>query len=58
MDVSQVVPGIIDTHIHQWDPYTTPRHSAGLAKLFRPLPRIPRWLAPAVAFEPRTWRSG
>jgi predicted TIM-barrel fold metal-dependent hydrolase len=36
---------VIDPHIHQWDPYTTPRHSAGLAKLFRPLPRIPRWLA-------------
>jgi L-fuconolactonase len=33
---------VIDPHIHQWDPFTTPRHSSGKAKLLRPLPRVPR----------------
>lgn len=35
---------VVDPHIHQWNPFTTPRHSSGLAKLLRPLPRIPRSL--------------
>ncbi|WP_194817610.1 amidohydrolase [Nocardia sp. XZ_19_385] len=29
---------IIDTHVHQWDPFTTPRDFGGTAKLFRYLP--------------------
>ncbi|QIS09336.1 amidohydrolase family protein [Nocardia arthritidis] len=29
---------IIDAHIHQWDPFTTPRDFSTLAKLFRLLP--------------------
>jgi predicted TIM-barrel fold metal-dependent hydrolase len=33
---------VIDPHIHQWNPWTTPRQVSGLAKLLRPLPRIPR----------------
>ncbi|MBB3036949.1 amidohydrolase family protein [Hoyosella altamirensis] len=40
---------MIDPHIHQWDPYTTPRHTTRKARLFRPLPQIPRalrWTAP------------
>ena len=35
-------PHVVDPHMHQWDPWTTPRHVSGLAKLLRPLPRIPR----------------
>jgi L-fuconolactonase len=35
---------VIDPHIHQWDPYTTPRHATGKARVLRPIPRIPRAL--------------
>jgi len=35
---------IIDPHIHQWNPYTTPRHVSGKARLLRRIPRIPRAL--------------
>jgi predicted TIM-barrel fold metal-dependent hydrolase len=34
--------GVIDPHIHLWDPLTTHRHTTSLARAFRPLPRIPR----------------
>ena len=34
--------GIVDPHIHQWDPFTTPRVVSREARLFRPLPRVPR----------------
>lgn len=40
---------VVDAHIHQWDPLTTPREFSGLAKLFRyvPLPMdIAKRLAP------------
>ena len=30
-----VVPAIVDTHIHQWDPFTTPREASRLAPLYR-----------------------
>ena len=33
---------VIDPHIHQWNPWSTPRQVSGLAKLLRPLPRVPR----------------
>ncbi|HKC29614.1 MAG TPA: hypothetical protein VKB75_16485, partial [Jatrophihabitans sp.] len=33
---------LIDPHIHQWDPYRTPRVVSGRALLLRPLPRYPR----------------
>ena len=36
---------VVDPHIHQWDPFTTPRHTSRKARLLRPLPRVPRWLA-------------
>ncbi|WP_280352149.1 hypothetical protein [Nocardia abscessus] len=36
MDLSEI--RIIDAHIHQWDPFTTPRDFSALAKLFRLLP--------------------
>ena len=46
--------GVIDPHIHLWDPLTTPRATAALARVFRPLPRIPRamrWVAPQADRE-------
>lgn len=36
MDLSGI--RIIDAHIHQWDPFATPRDFSALAKLFRLLP--------------------
>lgn len=35
-----IVPGIIDAHIHQWDPFTTPREASRLAGLYRRAPRL------------------
>ncbi len=46
--------GVIDPHIHLWDPLTTPRATAAMARVFRPLPRIPRamrWVAPQADRE-------
>ncbi|MCW2867833.1 MAG: hypothetical protein JWR20_2021 [Marmoricola sp.] len=45
---------VVDPHVHQWDPFTTPRHSSRQARLLRPLPRVPRWfgrLAPRADRE-------
>lgn len=39
---------IVDAHIHQWDPFTTPRDFSGTAKLLRALP-IPVDLAARLA---------
>ncbi|WP_235947438.1 amidohydrolase family protein [Nocardia terrae] len=39
---------VVDAHIHQWDPLTTPREFSGLAKLFRYVP-IPVDLAKRLA---------
>lgn len=39
------LPGpVIDPHIHQWDPLTTPRHVSGRARLLSVVPRVPRAL--------------
>lgn len=38
--LSGIVPGIVDTHIHQWDPFTTPREASRLAPLYRRAPRL------------------
>jgi L-fuconolactonase len=35
-----VVPGIIDSHIHQWDPFTTPREASRLAPLYARAPKL------------------
>jgi predicted TIM-barrel fold metal-dependent hydrolase len=46
--------GVIDPHIHLWDPLTTRRAVTPLARVFRPLPRVPRavrWLAPKADRE-------
>ncbi|MGW4123893.1 amidohydrolase family protein [Nocardia sp. NPDC004711] len=39
---------VVDAHIHQWDPLTTPREFSGLAKLFRYVP-VPIDLAKRLA---------
>ena len=36
--------GIVDPHIHQWDPFTTPRLSSREARLMKPMKRVPRGL--------------
>ncbi|WP_433195030.1 amidohydrolase family protein [Nocardia sp. CA-107356] len=46
MDLSDI--RIIDAHIHQWDPFGTPREFSGSARLFRMLP-IPLDLAKRVS---------
>lgn len=46
--------GVIDPHIHLWDPLKTRRHTTTLARVFRPLPHIPRvmrWIAPQTDRE-------
>ncbi len=43
-----VVPAIIDTHIHQWDPFTTPREASRLAPLYRRAPRLFERLLPVL----------
>lgn len=35
-----VVPAIVDTHIHQWDPLRTPRPTRPLARLYKLAPRV------------------
>ncbi|ONM46979.1 amidohydrolase family protein [Nocardia donostiensis] len=45
---------IIDAHVHQWDPLTTPRDFSGMAKMFRYLP-VPLGLA--VRLAPRRDRE-
>lgn len=42
---SRLPDQLVDPHIHQWNPLTTPTELSGIAKLLRPIPRIPRWLA-------------
>jgi predicted TIM-barrel fold metal-dependent hydrolase len=37
--------GIVDPHVHQWDPLSTPRIVSREARLLRRLSRIPRWAA-------------
>lgn len=44
--MAQPLPdGIVDPHIHQWDPFTTPRIVSREARLLRGLSRIPPWFA-------------
>lgn len=37
--------GVIDAHIHQWNPFTTPREVSREARLLRRVRRVPRWTA-------------
>jgi predicted TIM-barrel fold metal-dependent hydrolase len=43
-----IVPSIIDAHIHQWDPFTTPREASRLAPLYRRAPRVMERLVPVL----------
>jgi len=43
-----VVPGIVDTHLHQWDPFITPREASRLAPLYRRAPRVVERLLPVL----------
>jgi predicted TIM-barrel fold metal-dependent hydrolase len=43
-----VVPAIVDAHIHQWDPFTTPREAARLAPLYRRAPRLMTAIMPLL----------
>lgn len=44
-----VVTGIIDAHIHQWDPFTTPREASRLAPVYARVPRLTELLLPLLA---------
>jgi len=46
--LSGVVPAIIDTHIHQWDPFTTPRTASPLAPIYKLSPRLLNALMPLL----------
>lgn len=45
--------GVVDPHIHQWNPYVTRRHSWLAARVLRPVPRIPRALGWLVSQSDR-----
>lgn len=36
--LSGVIPGIVDTHVHQWDPLRTPREASKRARVYRMAP--------------------
>lgn len=44
-----LVPGIIDTHIHQWNPFTTPREASALAGIYKRAPGLVNALLPLLA---------
>jgi len=44
-----LVPGIIDTHIHQWNPFTTPREASSLAGIYQRAPGLVNALLPLLA---------
>ena len=46
--LSGIVPSIVDTHIHQWDPFTTPREASRLAPLYKRAPRLLERLKPVL----------
>jgi predicted TIM-barrel fold metal-dependent hydrolase len=48
-----IVPGIIDAHIHQWDPFTTPREASRLAPLYRRAPGLFERLLPVLLPQPK-----
>lgn len=45
---------IVDPHIHQWDPFTTPREVSAAAKVLR---RVPLLRRPVLALIPRSDRE-
>lgn len=47
-NLAGILPGIIDTHLHQWDPFTTPREASKLAPLYNLAPKVFDKLAPLI----------
>ena len=43
-----IVPAIVDGHIHQWDPFTTPREASRFAPLYRRVPGLFEHLMPVL----------
>lgn len=52
-ELAGIVPGIIDAHIHQWDPFTTPREASRLAPLYRRAPGLFERLLPVLLPQPK-----
>lgn len=52
LSLSGIVPGIIDAHIHQWDPFTTPREASRIAPLYRRAPGLFERLLPVLLRQP------
>ncbi|HEX6248347.1 MAG TPA: hypothetical protein VFZ64_10790, partial [Nocardioidaceae bacterium] len=43
-----IVPAIVDGHVHQWDPFTTPREASKFAPLYRRVPGLFERLMPVL----------
>jgi L-fuconolactonase len=43
-----IVPAIVDGHVHQWDPFTTPREASKFAPVYRRVPSLFEWLMPVL----------
>lgn len=43
-----VVPTIVDGHVHQWDPFTTPREASRFAPVYRRVPGLFERLMPVL----------
>lgn len=46
-----IIPGIIDAHIHQWDPFTTPRTASPLAPVYKRFPGLLTRLMPLLVAQ-------
>ena len=46
-----IIPGIIDSHIHQWDPFTTPRTASPLAPIYKRAPKLLTRLMPLLVAQ-------
>lgn len=46
-----VIPAIVDSHIHQWDPFTTPREASKFASLYRRVPGLFERLMPVIVSQ-------
>lgn len=46
-----IVPSIIDSHIHQWNPFTTPRETSNYAPFYRRAPRLLTAISPLLTSQ-------
>jgi L-fuconolactonase len=51
-ELAGVVAGIVDTHVHQWDPLRTPREASAAARVYRLAPRLVERLVRVVLAQP------